>query len=376
MTKQTKGLAVSQEGSDWKNAPDWQHVFDTRWRFMEVWDEFEAEVTVPFTEAAPDSDSFYWQKVEIKKHGLNFHPGFHGHKKVIAGSTDSFDERFLYVDDKRLMMAVEVGQSDKNEVTYKVKGIIYNLPILETYKAPVAPLDSYNLRPGKTGVRMLDGTRNGVGVTDRDPKGYAIDTTKRILSVHETGQRWIREHIQQRLKLETIDVSTDIFTYTKNREDDGVNYAWVETGAEIQTNSFPNGTYPSPLETGTKYYIIYISDTELQLAYTESDANNGNQIDITDSGDLPVEINRVTPEEEKDKQSKIFHDVGYPPSFLLAPVARADNIDDILLSPFKHVSFTPLFEATDDYIRLKGTQAVYSEEIGYVLLKDPVEVAE
>lgn len=378
MTKKKKGLGVVQEGADFGTAPDWQHVFDTRWRFMEVWDEIEAEVTVPFAEAAPDNESWYWQKVEIQRHGLDFHPAFHGHKKLIGGSSDSGDERFLYVDDKRLMMAVEVGQSDKQEVTYKIKAIIYNLPILEDYKAPVEPLNSYNLRSEKVGVRMLDDDRKDVNITERDPDGFSIDTTKRILSVHKTGFKWINEQEKQDLRLESVNTSTDTFTYTKWNEDDGVGYAWVRDGAKVFTDFF--GDYPSPIQNeNTNYYVIKLSETELQLAETKSDAENGNQIDITDTGDLPQFLNRSRDDltaQEKYEENKILHDIGYPPSFLIAEIDRDNDDYSILLPSLKHISFRPLFNATDDYIALIGVQSVYVKEVAFILLKDPVEVAQ
>lgn len=383
MTKKTKGLGVVQEGADFATAPDWQHVFDTRWRFMEVYDSFEMEVTVP--SASPPASGSYWQKTEVIVHGLRFYPAFHGLEKLISGDPGDFDQfvASLYSTEDRIILAREVDSNDSThpEHVYKVKCIVYNLPILEEYKSPVEPLQSYNLRPGKVGVRMLDGTRKDVSINENNPTGFAIDTTKRILSAHQTGVKYVMEYINQRLSLDAIDVGTDTFTYSPVVQDGSVNHSWVETGAVIKTGLFPLGTYPSPLETDTIYYIIEISDTEIQLASTESDAENGNQIDITDSGDLPVEIDRdlsdLTEQEDYEK-NKIIHDIGYPPSFHIAEIAR-DNNKDEMLRPFKDItadSFDPIFNATDDYISTSGTQSVYAQELSYVIFKDPVEVAE
>lgn len=70
----------------------------------------------------------------------------------------------------------------------------------------------------------------------------------------------------------TADAATDRLT---------VSHRWV-TGDRIKVST--TGTLPSPLEPNTYYYVIYISNTLVQVAASFSDAFGGTQIDITTAG--------------------------------------------------------------------------------------------
>ena len=76
----------------------------------------------------------------------------------------------------------------------------------------------------------------------------------------------------------TVDAGSDTLTVANT-------YA---TGAAIEISS--TDTVPGGLTAGTQYYVIRISDTEIQLAATLEDARAGIAIDITDagSGDLGI----------------------------------------------------------------------------------------
>jgi hypothetical protein len=54
------------------------------------------------------------------------------------------------------------------------------------------------------------------------------------------------------------------------------------TGELLRVSS--DGTLPSPLESGTDYYAIYVSDTTIELAESLSDAYAGTNITLTDTG--------------------------------------------------------------------------------------------
>ncbi|MDD5011703.1 MAG: hypothetical protein PHQ00_06230, partial [Phycisphaerae bacterium] len=56
----------------------------------------------------------------------------------------------------------------------------------------------------------------------------------------------------------------------------------LETGTPLTLSS--TGTLPAPLEAGTNYYVIKISDVCIKLAASSADATAGTAIDLTDTG--------------------------------------------------------------------------------------------
>lgn len=69
-----------------------------------------------------------------------------------------------------------------------------------------------------------------------------------------------------------VDTATDTLTVSRV----------YTTGDAIEFRT--SGTAPTGLTSGTTYYAIYVSDTEIQLATTEENAEAGTEIDITGAG--------------------------------------------------------------------------------------------
>lgn len=78
-------------------------------------------------------------------------------------------------------------------------------------------------------------------------------------------------------------VKEDITDSDVDTATDGLTVSRVySTGDAIQFRT--DGTAPSPLVSGTTYYAIYVSDTEIQLATSEANADAGTQVDLTTTG--------------------------------------------------------------------------------------------
>ncbi len=80
-----------------------------------------------------------------------------------------------------------------------------------------------------------------------------------------------------------IDVGTSTIT---------IDASAMDNGLEIRLTT--TGTLPAPLLTGTDYFIIKLSATEIQFAATLDDALAGTEIEIEDAGSDNA-VNTVTP---------------------------------------------------------------------------------
>jgi hypothetical protein len=80
----------------------------------------------------------------------------------------------------------------------------------------------------------------------------------------------------------TVDISTNLLTLS------GATAAYP-TGTPVTIQTF--GTIPAPLVTGVTYYTIFISPTQLQLAYTNAQALSNVPIILTSDG---TPINQIT----------------------------------------------------------------------------------
>lgn len=74
----------------------------------------------------------------------------------------------------------------------------------------------------------------------------------------------------------------------------------------------------------------------------------------------------------------IFHDVGYPPTFLLAQTNIVDPLAvdyDPLIYIGPNMNYIPAKISSDtSYLHFKGIQASFGGTFGYIILKDPVEL--
>lgn len=380
------GIIVTQEGVPVERAADYQKVLDSRWRFMEV--EYEVDVTVTIPGKAASGTS-YPQYGSVFKHNLSFIPAFHGSWEVLSfeysgGSHPDLLGAELLISDKEIVLYRLVDSlTDVNPVTIRVKAIIYNLPIDEEYQAPAEASRGSGRAESDIGVRALDGSNSKINISDNSSYGFSIDTKKKVLSINKVGSKAINFWIFDDGRATAVNVSTDTFTIEDSpgggggiASSNGVE--WMETG--IGLTLFPpfvggvQGDLPAPLSQNTTYYIIRTSPTTMKLALSKSNAEAGTAINITSSGDTPIQIQRAGTLDD----SRIPHGSLYPPSFFFCEV-DLNNLTErkvIRAGSLKHISTTPLVSADSNYLYFGGVQAVYANTIAYIILKDPLEIAQ
>lgn len=126
------------------------------------------------------------------------------------------------------------------------------------------------------GTRYAIDTGNSVEIVLSDPANCILITSDNPVKV-TTDSNDITTPIQFSVDTATnrLTTATDVFAYTTQP-------ITLSTG----------GTLPDPLQVNTTYYAIGYSRNELLLAASESDAQAGTAIDITDTGMGTHSLNR------------------------------------------------------------------------------------
>lgn len=371
MAEQETGMIFTQSGVPVDNAADYQKVLDSRWRFMEV----ELDQRVVFSLPSRSSVTFanrYYEKTTVLKHNLGFIPLFETDLDDPA-VTDGIwaDKKRIYV--RRLISTG--GASAVNRVSCRIR--VYNVPVLEDYEAPKDFALGSSSPKSDIGVQFLEDS-GGVDLGDRSPIGFSVDTRKKILSIHRHGLALINDYSGRLASGTAVDTTNDIITvgaYTGAPY--GEDYSWVSRpGQALLVSPDDFTTWPGGLSPDTIYYVIPVDATHIKLATTYENALAGTAINITSTGTLPLIL--AAEANPSLEENAIYHGVGYPPTFLLTSTNWIDVYPGGLES---ELNAGPIIQgvgrqtADTRYLRFFGVQSPIVEHYGYVILKDPLEVA-
>lgn len=364
------GVIFTQSGVPVPGSADYQKVLDSRWRFMEIELDESVSVSIPGTPSVSYEDR-YFVDVSVLRHGLPFTPLFE--TDLDPGPSPTWD---IWADDERVFIRREVGVDPLPSEIVKGRVRVYNLPILQDYTAPKDFVVGGSSPKSDVGMQFLEET-GGVNLGDRQAYGFSADTRKKILSVHKHGVADINLYSGRSAEVTSIDVTNNLL----NLAPDPLGYfgsdiSWFDkTGQAVGYSPDDGSTYPGGLSSGV-YYIISKAFPAISLAATYTDALAGNAIDITSSGSLPgtlqAQPNPNIPE------NIIKHDVGYPPTFLLAQMYLQRLPWDLpypkeVIGPLLN-SYPTRVEVDNVNLAFYGVQAQFLGRFGYVILKDPAEV--
>ena len=360
------GISISQSGSPVDMAPDYKKVLDSRWRFLEV--AYEVDFPLRLPARAPDAGTTQRQttRVNVLRHNLKFTPGFEsGTLNYIIFDPGAY-ELYTFSDDEFIYIEASYYPPDgARALSTTIPIRVYNLPVLEEYEAPKELVAGSSSEQGDVGVKVLDGSDRSVRVGDDYPVGFSVDTTKKILSIHKHGVKDINRTLMSDLNMVSANASTDVITYTVRS---GYT-SWLETpGSEVSFLAVTGlgGALPGGLSESNRYYTIPVSSNSFKVATTRENALNGVAVNITSAGSTPVNIYH----RQQVTDDLIVHDVGYPPTYLLA---RVDEIDGKRRAhPFKETLY--IVFANSRTIRIQGVQAQPQGLWAYVILKDPAEI--
>ena len=366
------GISISQDGVPVDRAADYQKVLDSRWKFLEVLLEQTYKIELPFRAAlAPGTvkavDTF------VTTHGLDDYPAYEATFTTSGMTENDIGYPDVIADKSSIYLRQIHSANDIIATTITLTVRVYNLAIFEEYLAPKELTTLTSGPESEIGFLSLDGTVPNLGASDQSSVGYSIDTKKKILSVHRTGRVEINTYLDYRLRATAINTTTDTFTFIDFSgsllNPAGMGTDWVQTGVGIQYDPGDFVTYPAPLVFNGVYYIIRISATEFKLATTVANAQAGIAIDITSSGALPATVRKAF----VTGTNVIKHDVGYPPTFLMARADRDTGVTYI--GPLLDTILARV-QATNTTITFLGIQSELSGVFGLVILKDPAEIAQ
>lgn len=376
MAETDAGIIITQSGVPVRGAADYQKVYDSRWKFLEIAFERDVSISLPAVAGVATFNDRYYEKTTIFEHNLGFIPLF---ETNIPGAASLGSTGLVWADKKQIFYrrTISTGGQPAETVTGKLR--IYNLAVLESYEAPKDFAIGTSSPRSQIGVKFLDGSNPAIDIEDRSPIGFSVDTTKKILSIHRHGRKVINEAIGRLAKVTAIDTATEILTLTGMGA--GFPYpndiSWFSTvGAPVTYLPGDFVTYPGGISASTTYYLIPQTSTTVKLASSRANALAGTAINITSGGSLPGRLTGIAEDE-----NNIYHGVGYPPTFLLAqtnwedayfpmPVQETEEyIGPVLENP-------PTFMRADkDNLSFFGVQSVFYGIYGYVILKDPAEIA-
>ena len=359
------GISISQSGSPVDMAPDYKKVLDSRWRFMEVEYELDFPLNLP---AIPPITAPFARidiRVNIVRHSLGFAPA------IEVGSVDGYnfnagEYSLAYWSDDEWVYAVATYTNTEGAkaINKTIPVRVYNLPILEEYSAPKELVAGSSSEQGDVGVKVLDGSDRSVRVGDDYPVGFSVDTTKKILSVHKHGVKYINKTLSAQGDITNVNATTDVLTYSPR---EGYS-SWIQTpGSPVSFLPWGGGALPAPLASGTQYFVIPQTSNSFKIATSKANALAGTAVNITSSGTLPISAFH----NETVTDDLIYHDVGYPPTYLLARAEELPN-GKMRVGPFMDISAVVF--ANNQTIRIQGVQAMVSGLFAYVILKDPAEI--
>lgn len=372
----TKGVVFTQQGVPVARSSDYQKVIDSRWQFMEVEAELDINTVLPATPAI-DSSRRYYEKTVILRHTLGFLPAF---ESTIAFNGDPiFNQVQIFADENTVFLRRLITSNANPQQTVTGFLRVYNLNILKEYAAPTEIVSGASAPKTGFGMKFIDGKVPNITPADDNIQGFSVDTTKKILSIHKHGLKYFNQSaLEYHCNVTAIDTSTEILTVSAQLRNPGVNFdlTWVQTpGHPVRYFPHDLATWPQPLQSGGTYYNIPVDATHIKLAGSAAAAASGTAIDLTTAGSLPGSLSGQLVAGE----NVITHGVGYPPTYLLAPVNEDEPIFGLGTATYMGpIAFGPtaLVKADANNLTFTGIQALFAGKYGYIILKDPVEIAQ
>lgn len=387
MTDAKFGVVFTQTGVPVAGSSDYQKVIDSRWQFMEIEHEADINVVLPAT-AGIASGTRYYEKTIIYRHNLGFFPAF---EASIAWTGDpSADEVDIFSDKNTIFLRRLITSNAHPQQTVTGSYRLYNLDILADYTAPTEIVSGASAPKTEFGMKFVDGSVPNTNPGDNAVQGFSVDTTKKILSIHKHGLKYFNQSsLAYHCNVTAIDTTTDIVTVSARQNGTGplgpvlFDLTWVQTPG-IAVNYFPHdfSTYPAPMSSSNlTAYVIPVDATHIKLAWSSQAAAAGTAIDFTTAGSLPglLDGGLVAGEDT------IVHGMGYPPTYMIAPVNEDEKSFGVgglgataALSYIAPIDMMPqvIVRADSKNLTFRGVQSLFAGKYGYIILKDPVEIAQ
>lgn len=244
--EQTTGLVFTQSGAPVRASADYQRVYDSRWRFMEI--EIERDFSVNLEARKPvDFSARYYERTTIIRHGLGFVPWFESTFENDGFGLGLLAPASIWADKDKIYLERFIITDGAEARAIELSLRIYNLPVLKNYEAPKGLPVGLSSPKSDIGIRFIDDQSRSVDLASRSPVGFSIDTKKKILSIHKHGLARINDWTHKFSQVTAINTSTDVLTVTEGSNPAATGWTQV---AGTPVKYFPGdfATYPGGLD--------------------------------------------------------------------------------------------------------------------------------
>lgn len=190
------GAIISEQGIPYKQASDDQKVLDTRWLTLDIVAEPVYTNTLTLATSAPGDGStlgFTKGTIILYSHNLGFLPAFDyeiGSISISDPNAQNVAEDVEVVSDgNNIYYFPNIGTIDTSiTVTVTINLRIYNLPITNSYTAPVVQSTPVSApTPSEYGVEFLNSNSTALDIQDASINDFSFSTALRPLTVLQTG---------------------------------------------------------------------------------------------------------------------------------------------------------------------------------------------
>lgn len=178
------GVKISQQGIDISRAADYQKVLDSDWKFLDIFQEIDIDITFSFV-GRPTGTYL----VPLIIHALGHVAGYEFFASVSTAAGGGFTnarnvKSYIFGDDVGVYFQTYGGDSGR----IKGKLRVYTINILEEYQAPTVYTISAAIQPpGKYGAKFLDLNRGIGNIEDENMEPFTLNTRGKQISIHKHG---------------------------------------------------------------------------------------------------------------------------------------------------------------------------------------------
>lgn len=179
------GVVIAQQGINVGRASDYQKVLDSRWKFMDIFEEVDIDISFP---AWSGDTGIVTQKIYSHPIGklcaFEFWPSS---ESILPQFVNTFPYNSLMADETGVFFQTIRQDLDR---AFRIKGKLrqFTLEILEDYAAPTEPIGAQSISvKNKNGAQFLDKSNYNTRIGDSGLTGYTMNTAGKQLSIHKHG---------------------------------------------------------------------------------------------------------------------------------------------------------------------------------------------
>lgn len=179
------GVQISQQGIDINQASDYQKVLDSNWKFLDILDEVDIDITV-----TPSGIPNGFVATPIYRHNLGYLTGFEFRPNSLCkGLNTTLVYQYnglVKADTKNIYLTFVYTGTQSIRLVGKLR--VYNINITEEYQAPNIPETTSTISPtSRYGAKFIDLNRGVSDIEDESMFPFTMNTRGKQLSIHKHG---------------------------------------------------------------------------------------------------------------------------------------------------------------------------------------------